>query len=391
MNLNIDFCIVKNPLDGSDNKLLIFVTKSGLAYLDKSVMEEEGYKLVVDALKEVNYIETGLLQFQYFYSEKIEDSDESKLFLLLENMGANHSQELMENIYRDFDLIENNVDLRLISEMMQNSQVESFESSIEEAFYRLHSEQVEFTDFTTGNVIPEVNEAILLNMYLFFDIIFKPKGNEYNYEDYKANLSSSFSKQISNDASDGEYKTLIKIISDNFVRKHSEKENVLLFESTKTKHDLCKEISFLYEVVIDIIKASKLSENQTILEESGYYFNILDLKAKLGADEKLTFEIPFEKFDEIINNSNKILKERNELQNEDMIDVEEVIEECEEFISSLQEVMINFAQEEQFKEASKIKETIGFMSNKLEIFKTKFVRTEIISIEQFHNLLGFDF
>ena len=84
MKLNIDFCIIKNPLEVSGDNLSIFVTKSGLQHLDESTKDEEGYKVIVDTLKEVGYLEIDNFRFEYIDSIIVKGKSEKiKVYTIL--------------------------------------------------------------------------------------------------------------------------------------------------------------------------------------------------------------------------------------------------------------------------------------------------------------------
>ena len=389
MKLNIDFCIIKNPLENSNNNLLIFITNKGSISLDDSTKKDDGYKIVVNALKEMGYLETDSLRFEYIQNENKEDSDRETLFNLLREVGANYSEGLEEVIVENFETLKNGLDLEFINNLIKQSNDEEFDSTIDEAFYKLQTEDVEKAVALESDEVefrlPKMGDIVDLDMYLFVDLFLMD-----DTKDFSADLSGSFSKENKNSIS-GLYKSLIKIFSDSFHRVNfNNNSEVIELMSDKSKGEIYKEISFLYDIVIDVIKAKKFDDRKTVLETDGYYFNILDLKEKINMNEKIYFEVKVEDYRTMLGMSNSIKLEKTNRQQKETIKISEVTEECEEFIESIEENMLIYAAEEEFDEALKLKETTNSIKRKVKSFKEVVSGRNKICIGEFHELLNSD-
>lgn len=390
MKLKIDFCIIKNPWEKSSDSLSVFVTKSGLDHLDESTKDEEGYKIIVDALKKVGYLETDKFRFEYISNENAEDSNKSNLTELLQEAGANYSKTLEDSLNKDFETLQSNLDLDLINNMMKESDIEEFGSSIDEAFFKFQTDKtVQVSDENNDQdiTLPRIGEEITLNLYLFVDLFIND-----DIENYKVDLSGSFSKE-STESINGYYKSLIKIFTDSFKRvNYNKNSEIIELVSTKSKGDLYKEISFLYDVVIDVIKASRYNDQQTMLETNGYYFNILELKEKINLEEKIYFEVGVNDFKTMLGLSKNIAFEKETKQQNQVIEIDEVREECDEFIEVLEMDMIALAEDEEFKSAQELKEKVSKIKEKVENFEKEMSSSgrKKISIGEFHDFLSAD-
>ena len=282
MKLNIDFCIIENPIANNDGNLLIFITRSGLDYLDERTKDEESYYRIVDTLKEVGYLETDELRFEYIKNDEVEQVKESDLIESMESAGAKYSKNLETTLKKDLEKVKDGLDVNLINDFIKQAEVEEFGSSIDEAFFYLQSDiDTEPIGYEKEAVqkfkLPEIGESIDLNMYLMIDLALSE-----DTQDFTVDFTGSFTKSNKELTEAGVHQNLVKIFKDSFKRVNRQNKNgTLEFESTKTKGEMYEEITFLYDVVIDILRASKLGDNQTMLETEGYFFNILDLKEKV--------------------------------------------------------------------------------------------------------------
>lgn len=386
MKINIDFCIIKNPLENSKNNLLVFITKAGLMHLDESIKDEEGYKVVVNTLKEVGYLETDNFRFEYIKNISTEDSSEKDLKKLLQKAGASYSKGLEEAINEDFETIKSKLDINLINDLLNQSEENTFASTIDEAFYKLQTEEaVKSKDEDPDFKLPKLREKIDLNMYLFVDLFMLD-----DIDDFKADLNGGFIKTTKEHAGGG-YKSLVKIFSDSFTRvNYNNNPEVIELVSTKSKGDLYKETTFLYDVIIDVIKASKFNDTKTMLETRPYFFNIQDLKDKFKLDEKIYFEVGVDDYRKMVTMSKNIELERVAKQQKNSIDIEEVLDDCYGIIESIEDEMLMHAEEEEFKEALSLKNRILKIKEKIESFKEYTSDKESVSLDDLHNLLSAD-
>ena len=391
MKIGIDFCIIDNPFNTSNKpNLLVFITKEGLEYLEDETKDTEGYKVMVLELKSLGFLETDNFRFEFIQNEDMtKEPDENTIINRLEDKGAIYSDKLENALYEDLNQIKSSIDLEFINTLIKEAEQITYDSSIDEAFSKLHSHKEEvdinITDETKLKMPPKIKEHISLNMYLFVDLFFKDEDK------FVVDISGGFRKEDVSVPS-GMYRSMVKIFSDNFKRVNYKKNpDIIELVSTKTKKDLLQEISFLYDVSIDVVKAQKFNDKKFIIENEPKYYNILNLKENIdNLNECIYFEVSPKDFHKMLTISDNIDIERKSKQNTEIIEVDEVLDECYFFIDIIESDMKKCAYEEDFEEALILKDISNSLRDKVENFTESLNGRELISIEEFHVKLNSD-
>lgn len=388
MKIGIDFCIIDNPFNTSDkSNLLVFITKEGLEYLEDKTVETDGYRKAVSELKKLGFLETDNFRFEFIQNDDLNyEPEENMIISTLENIGATYSDKLEDNIYQDFSNLKDNIDLDLINSLIKEAETVSYDSSIDKAFNDLHNYKDPITEDLEDVYeidLPKIKEIIELNLFIFIDMFFK-EG-----EDFVADISGDFTRNQKNLPS-GVFRSMVKIFKDNFKRvNYNKNPDVIELISTKTKGEILKEISFLYDVSIEVVKAQKFNETKFLIENEPKYYNILQIKDHIGnLEECIYFEVSVKDYFKLISKSKSIGIQKESKQDKETIYVDEVVDEALFFIETIKSDIKSCAKNEEFEEALVLKEISNSLDKKVDNFKKQFKDKEKMSIEDFHSKLG---
>ena len=101
--INLDFCIIENPLD-KNKRPIIFVTRKGRQYLDETVINEDDYEKAIYIIQNIGYVESDILTFEFSQDPDFPHIDVGSIKKVLEEEGMNYSQELEETMKSEFEL-----------------------------------------------------------------------------------------------------------------------------------------------------------------------------------------------------------------------------------------------------------------------------------------------
>ena len=339
--MNIDFCILDDPFGG--NEKVVFITRAGLSYIDCTIRKEDSFGELIDFLKENNYFETEYLKFEYM-KEKNEKPTSDKLKKGLEKIGAKYNKIFENRIKEDYENLKN---------------------------LPFHS--------LLNIVLPAVNKSLNLNIFLFFEFLFPDEDR------FVVDLAGEF--RHGGMSKDGRIKDLVKAINLEFERL-GDKGKYYQFQTVKNKGEIIKELSFFYEIYVDIFKYKVVSKTETLVKKDGLFYHIMDIKDKINSEEKIFFTVDKKDLSRMFLLSEKIGIEYQE-QKEKTIEIEEVYESYINLCMSLETQMLEFADDEEFKKAAKIKGDLTLIKEKSEKFFKENKHIDKISKEEFHSYFNF--
>lgn len=375
--MKISFCIIKTPFPIDEHDYTIFFTKVGTEYLDTSIKKEREFFEIVGFLKKIGYIEIDDLSFGFVGTNRTKKMTKEELIQYFRSIGMTYGNKFEKNMAYEMEQMK-----KLINPQSASSILKDFinelkkESAIEGKLKNIINsptpEQL--------SSVPKFGEEIELSFYLILDFLYNEDKAEFQID-----LNGSFLQEKQNIR---RYRNIVKVISEKFERfeKEDSMDDGLYFRSKKTKGDIMNEISFLYEVVVDLVKHKKNTKaSGEAFEKVEFYFDLFDIREKVNPNERIV----------IINNDaidyvkmidlSEAIKESSKKQELKTIEFFEVEETCKELKEQLNKRMLIFAENEEFESASRLKNDIKIIEDKIGFFKENNLKEKKISIDMFHD------
>jgi hypothetical protein len=101
-NINLDFCIINNPING-EKMPIIFVTRKGEKHLDETILDEYDYKKLKQKIRDIGYVESIPLIFEFSQNKSISALPTNNIKKVLEKSGMNYSYEFESYINSNFE------------------------------------------------------------------------------------------------------------------------------------------------------------------------------------------------------------------------------------------------------------------------------------------------
>lgn len=384
----IGFCLVHDP-ENVKSETIIYLGESDFEIVTPTVKDHPLFEEAVTMLETIGYKEKDALRFEFEKSEaRTQNLDDIDLvFFLRKTELFEYNKELEINIQESLiDFASVPANSNIVDDYVGN--MEASDSTIEQSFAKFITNDIVDPTKDSEDIkdvkIPEIGESIDLSMYLFLDVYSKNNGEKINID-----INGAFSKDAIIDEESDVFRNLVMSIGEEFVRvEHEKGEEFIRFESKKNKGELHQELSMLYDINIDVVKASKIDNNQTLLETDGYYMSFVDIRNKIPSTHRISFEVTPSEFETMMRISDLIKSERDAFKDIKNIDIVEVLEECEVLASDLEIDMERSANKEDFKSAGDLKSLIKKLDESTDFLSHLLQTRDKINIFEFHNLIN---
>ncbi len=386
MSKEVIFCIIDTPFSIEEHDYTIIFTRKGHNQIDYKIRDEYDFSSIVNVLKKIGYLEIDDLRFEYIGNYIKTKPSKKDLITSLEMTGVSYNNEFEFNMSEELKRISALVNPASIKKLFESSFELGDENTLEKTLKDLeetshnHIEKSNKKRKTT--IIPSIGKEIELSFYLLFDFVY----NE-SVKNFFIDVNGAFSLQ---QKADKRYRNLIKISTEKFERFDNgdiSNNRTMFFKSKKTKGDFLNEVSFLHEVVVDlIVKNKSKNDSKMVFDKREFYFDIFDIKNKVNHSENIIISLDITGYEDMLILSEKIQKEKSK-QQEKTVNIEEVKTACKEVEESLTIRMLKKADEDNFKEAAYLKKNIQVVKGKIQEFKKNHKRGNL-SLEDYHNFFN---
>lgn len=386
MNKNIIFCIVDTPFSIEEHEYTIIFTKKGDINIDHKIREEYDFSSITNILEKKGYIEIEDLKFEYTGQNYVKNKPTKKdLITSLEMIGVSYGKDFESNMIQEIKKISNLINPEAIKKIFETSfniEGNSLEKTMKFIEENSQNPEVKEPKKRKTTILPSIGKEIELSFYLLFDFVYND-----SIKDFLIDLNGAFSLDTK---AEKRYRNLIRIVTEKFERFDNGDVNnnrTMFFKSKKTKEDFLNEISFLHEVVVDlIVKSNNKGENKMVFDKREFYFDIFDIKNKINNSENIIISLDITDYENMLILSDKIKKEKIK-QKQKTVNIEEVKIACKEVENSLTYRMLKSADEDNFKEAASLKKNIQIVKNKIKNFKSNYKRGNL-SLEDYHDFFN---
>ena len=339
--INLDFCIIENPLD-KNKKPIIFVTRKGKKYLDETVIHEDDYEKAIYTIQNIGYIESDMLTFEFSQDPDFKNITLENIKETLEKSGMRYSEKLEKTMQSEFEVF----NLRGAKNFIQNLSKEKIIADGCEV-------PMGFFEKPLTYKIPEIGQKLTLCFYLFIECKF------YNGKCF-LNLNGDF---VSNQSSD--MKNFIIPFKCDFIRINNiYNPNRIILKSCQTNLDILKRLpmdfagSFLLKTIEKNLSIEKL-----------FVYYLMEIKNNFPQDNRISIEIDSSiNFDKMIEYSKKIKREHQILQ-QTKYEIGQVEPTLTKIKQILTPKMLNHADNDEFEKAAKIKNDIAYADNRIDLLK----------------------
>jgi len=320
---------------------MIFVTKKGKPYLDRTIINDNKYYKVAEFIEGLGYTESDILTFEFSTNSKKSPPNIKELKNVLLKRGLNYNKKLENNIYKDFELL-----------MQQAKEPVGNFLSLQGLFnYSTYPIDV----IKAKNKIPKIGEKIKLYFYLFLECKFiTPKE-----------CLVSFSGNFITSA-DMPTKNYFQKVESEFIRIENPKNrNKIILKSCKKNKDFLQELDYLKGGGFQYVNIDK-DKNQEMpyLDSRTYVYNIIEIMHNINPKGSVVVEVEDNiNFDEMLYFSNKIKREKKAEKNK-LTDIPSKKNHSKELIKILEQKMEYFASLEEYEKAAQIKKDLQFVSKK---------------------------
>lgn len=339
-NLDLDFCIIYNPIFENDSYIIYF-TRRDESVLDYSLREEENYDELLNFMRTLGYMEVDYLTFDF--------------------IGDRNDQEKLEMEDIMARLIEKGVRYNIRFEDVIKETLETLKDDLDSDYHDLlfnpgparKKETIPSRKYT----LPEIGNRLNIYFYLFLECHFLN-----NSEGFLKVTGDFESKENTND------RNFLRILNTDFVRIKSDDEDYLRFETRKSASEIIKSVSFLqggyFQISKDEEDEEDLARNSKLIT---FFYSILEIKNKIKTTDKIIVEVPKAKFDIMMEISQRIRFE-NKIYEKENITAEDIITSFEVLKKMSNKKMIELAEEEEFRKAAAIKRDIKIVSQKEKFY-----------------------
>lgn len=366
-NMNFYFCIIPNPF-ATGNRNIIFITKFGETFLNKSIVNSELYQKTKNLIEGLGYVETNNLQFESSNNSNNSSSIVLEVIKIIEDFGLTYSREFEVNIIKDFNLIKEHSDFDFDADDMyfDNSLISS------ETLDKLKKTKSGLSKYKYKS--PEVSEKISLYFYLFLNFGFSEYGRPMIH------LGGDFY-----DSEDSDFRNYIKIVKSDFERiDDKDKPNSIILKSCKTQSDLLKEIGMFYSGYFKYQKRFE-KNGSMMLQEKKFTYKLSEVTRFLNPEQSIVIETNRLGFDNLINLS-KNLKYESIKESKKHITIKEINHEAEELSYFLTKKMEALSDSDEFEDAAKIKKNIDSIKKKSDMIKK--MNKDEITMEEYFKLFS---
>ena len=359
--INLDFCIIENPLDKS-KRPIIFVTRKGRQYLDETVVDEDDYEKAIYIIKNIGYVESDILTFEFSQDPGFPSIAVAEIKKTLENNGMQYSEELEKTMKSEFELLNLNGAKQLLEDLNSDNLRPILTP---ELLFKLKKDSV--------YKIPIIGEKLTLYFYLFIECKFS--GNKCYL-----NLNGDFTSN-KNDS----LRNYIVPFKCDFIRiNNNYNPNKIILKSCLTNASILKKLPMDFGGSFNL----KIKEETKIIDKSFIYY-LMEVKNNFPQENRITIEIDSStNFDKMILMSKEIKKDYQSLLRL-KYDVLAMISVFEDIVNkALTPKMLNFAENDEFEKAGVIKKDISYVKKKLTEIKDVFENKEYVNyykyIKKFH-------
>lgn len=349
-NINLDFCVLDNPLTKGEMPI-IFVTRKGKNFLDASITQEEDYEKAIYTMQDLGYIESDILTFEFLKNTDFPHIQQKKIIEILKNKGMNYNEILEKNLINDFNYLKSNKETHELIQGLYESVKKKEQQTIAKILSKEYSEYR----------IPNVGEKISLYFYLFLECKFK---NDNCYLNFNGDF---FSKK------ETDKKNFIQITKCDFIRVNSPyNPNKIIFKSILNNGEILKKIP--------IFKNGSFIKRNADGVGKIFVYHIMEVKDSIPKQNRITIEIDnLINFDNLIQISKKIKQEqklRLESYQNTVLHIESLID-CNDILN---EKMTKLANNDEFEKAQKIKKDVEKIKDKISKLKKepKKIKTKVI-------------
>ncbi len=361
-NLDLDFCIIYNPIFYNDSYMIYF-TRRDEAILDYSIREEDAYEELLDFMRSMGYFEVDYLTFEFMGEEegpvKLEVDD---MVARLIEKGAKYNLKFEDVVKDTLEAIKKDLDSEYLNQIFSSSK--STKNKLEIIPTRNYK-------------LPEINGRLNMYFYLFLECYF------INASEGFLKLTGDFdSRQNTNE------RNFLRILNTDFVRIQSDREDYYRFETVKSNVEIVKSVSFLQGGYFQINATDHDEENLSIKHSKTvtFFYSILEIKNKLKKNDKIIIEVPTEKFNTMMEISQRIRHE-NKFFEKETIAFEDITSSFEILKKMGTKKMLEFAEEEDFIKASAIKRDLKTIGTKERFFMENIFRD--VSKREYNKLFCF--
>ena len=332
--IDLDFCIIENPLDKS-KRPIIFVTRKGWQHLDETVISEDDYEKAIFAIQDLGYVESDTLTFESSQDPDFPSIDVMQIKKVLENSGMRYSSDLEFTLKQEFESY---------SLSMSNSVLNNYPKSnlVKSAF---------LSPYTKGKYkIPEIGERLTLYFYLFMECNFSA-GKCY------LNLNGDFASKTNTDM-----RNLLTPFKCDFVRINNiYNPNKIILKSCHTNQDIIKKLPVDFGGSFRI----KVKDEDKVIEKSFVYY-LMEVKNNLPLENRITIEVDSSyNFDQMIIMSKKAKEDYISLFKRYQYGLGHLPERFKTLSKILKQKMLEHAQEEEYEKAGKVKKDIDYINEAL--------------------------
>jgi hypothetical protein len=353
--INLDFCIIENPLD-KNKKPIIFVTRKGRQYLDETVIDEDDYEKAIYAIQNIGYIESDILTFEFSQDPEFPNIATEEIKKILEEKGMNYSLELEKTIKDEFELFNLKEAKQIIKKLAED------ETSLQNV---LKPKTID--SFIKPNVykIPEIGERLTLYFYLFIECKFS--GNKCYL-----NLNGDFMSKANN-----ELRNYLLPFKCEFIRINNVyNPNKIILKSCQTNKNILKKLPMDFSGSFNL----KIKEKNILLDKLFVYY-LMEVKNNFPLENRITIEIDSSfNFDQMIIMSKQIREDYESLfrLKYGIKHLPEVFNKTKEILTSK---MLEFAENDEFEKAARVKMDITYVNDK--IVKLKDISKDFMPYYQF--------
>jgi len=352
ISTNFDFCIINNPF--KDDEYILFVTKKGKTYLDRTIINDNNYNKVTEFIEGLGYIESEILTFEFpTNSNKLRPKSTEIKDILLEK-GMSYNKKLEKNIYRDFNIL------------MEQSREPMTNLLSLHGLYNNNDYPIEA--IKPKKNVPAIGEKIKLYFYLFLECKF------ITQKECLVSFGGNFISNI-----DMPTRNYMQKVESEFIRVENIKnKNSIILKSCKNNEDFLKEIDYLKSGAFQYVNTNMLDKNNqqhidmdmfnkdnpnNILTRT-YIYSIVEIMHNINSKGRVIIEIEDNlNFDEMLYFSNKIKREKKTEKN-NLIDILPRKKESKELIKILEHKMEHFSNLEEYEKALLIKKDLQFVIKK---------------------------